>query len=390
MTQYLCPCPILFVVLIFLSAHIFAQPAAVSFDYERASFNNFQPLPAEQPLLVRGALPADIDRVEVNIHADLRKAPLLTSVWKRPAANGNVANFEAPLNFRLQPSRKYDFRIDYFRPLSAAERLALANSVLNNVDIYLGQAFELKGERIQMIRGVKRMLNDLFAIVSTQTQDYRNNSGRAFEGFSEVVAQRLRHIERIDLTQNIGAAGQSDVAAYARQLVGDLKQLIHAELAFLSKDPHSVLADRREATEYETERRPGFFSIHAGYGAVYLGGNIDQLIYDDAPYLGVALPFSTRKSAPAILRNAAITLSVFLRNLRDEAEQEVSGPIIGRPLALGLDYKLFQFIYLNGGAALLERRSPLAANPDVLEREIFIQPYLGVHAKVNLSLSFGN
>ena len=53
--------------LLFSSTTIIGQHQAVSFDYEKASFNNNQPLPAESHILVQGDVPKNVTIIELSV-----------------------------------------------------------------------------------------------------------------------------------------------------------------------------------------------------------------------------------------------------------------------------------------------------------------------------------
>ena len=78
-------------------------------------------------------------------------------------------------------------------------------------------------------------------------------------------------------------------------------------------------------------------------------------------------------------------MGVFTKNLEGDGGKEISGPLVGRPFYLGLDYKLFQFVRFNAGGAVLEE--PELAGMDNSNKRIFVQPFIGLSAKINLSLS---
>ena len=78
---------------------------------------------------------------------------------------------------------------------------------------------------------------------------------------------------------------------------------------------------------------------------------------------------------------------MFTDNFENDGGQKVTGPLISRPFYLGLDYKLFQFVRFNAGGAILEEPEMDAAGMETGSNRIFLQPFIGVSAKINLYLS---
>lgn len=153
----------------------------------------------------------------------------------------------------------------------------------------------------------------------------------------------------------------------------------------------SKLAISRYVDDYGTEKKQGFFSLSLGYGGVYLSGSWDDFTYDAAPYAGIAFPLSNSTIAPKFLRNSSVVLGAFLDNFEDEDGNEVTGMIVGRPFYAGLDYKLFEFVRFNAGAAFLEKTETITSGPEAgqTSTQAFIRPFVGLSARIDLSIGFG-
>jgi hypothetical protein len=203
-----------------------------------------------------------------------------------------------------------------------------------------------------------------------------------FSGFSDIVRNKLSDIKKMNL-KNLPSDSLKIIKA--EKTISSLKQLIESEVEYLLNEKLVKRVDRRYVDDYVTESKPGYFAINAGYGAVYLGGNLENLEYGTAPYLSIGFPFATSRVAPAFLRNSSLTVGIFLQNFELDDNTEVTGPIIKRPIQVGLDYKLFQFIRFNAGIALLEENTVNGSG--VEDQRIFVQPFIGLSAKFNLRLS---
>ncbi|MCB0593252.1 MAG: hypothetical protein H6557_09660 [Lewinellaceae bacterium] len=384
------PLSVLALMLLFFSQAT-AQYATVNFDYEKARFGENQPLPAETPIIFTGPITADIDIVEVRVFSPKgkeKREPLTLADWKRPKDKSGATNFNVLVNYKLRASKKYDIEVTYFRLISDKERQALASRLSQTVDTYIDSQMSSGDKRISFQSSSKKMLNEMNELAKSILSSYRRRSDEPIPTFSELVKMKIEQVESVKLDKAEGdAAGESSKAKMEQraQLIDELRALTAMEVKAMSGTNLLIFADSRYVEDYQTEDKAGYFSLNAGYGGVYLGGNLEKLEYGTSPYLGLSFPLSTSTIAPRFLRNASITMGVFTKNLEGDGGKEISGPLVGRPFYLGLDYKLFQFVRFNAGGAVLEE--PELAGMDNSNKRIFVQPFIGLSAKINLSLS---
>ena len=370
-----------------------AQYATVNFDYEKARFGENQPLPAETPIVFTGPVTADIDIVEVRIFSPKGKEKrdaLASADWKRPKDKSGATSFNVLANYKLRASKKYDIEVTYFRPISDKERQALTDRLTQTIDTYIDSQTGNGGKRISFDKSSKKMLHEMNELAASILSSYRRRSDEPIPSFSELVKMKIEQIESVNLKKAGEETSQEVVAAQSQkrsQLVEELRALTAMEAKAMSGKNLLIFADSRYVEDYPTEDKAGYFAINAGYGGVYLGGNLENLEYGTSPYLGLAFPLSTSTIAPRFLRNASITLGVFTDNFENDGGQKVTGPLISRPFYLGLDYKLFQFVRFNAGGAILEEPEMDAAGMETGSNRIFLQPFIGVSAKINLYLS---
>lgn len=379
--------------LITFTATLHAQYATVNFDYEKARFGENQPLPAETPIVFTGPITADIDIVEVRIFSpkgkDKRDA-LASADWKRPKDKSGATSFNVLANYKLRASKKYDIEVTYFRPISDKERQALTDRLTQTIDTYIDSQTGNGEKRISFEKSSKKMVHEMNELAASILSSYRRRSDEPIPAFSELVQMKIEQIESVNLKKAGEDASQEVVAAQSQkrsQLVAELRALTAMEAKAMSGKNLLIFADSRYVEDYPTEDKAGYFAINAGYGGVYLGGNLENLEYGTSPYLGLAFPLSTSTIAPRFLRNASITLGVITDNFENDGGQKVTGPLIGRPFYLGLDYKLFQFVRFNAGGAILEEPEMDATGAETGSNRIFLQPFIGLSAKINLYLS---
>jgi len=380
-------------ILAFLSSSLYGQYANVNFDPALRTFNNFKPLPSEEDMMFTGAVPANVNVVGFMFFRGKNKdykEPLYVANWERGAGDQSVS-FKLPVNYKLNASKKYNIRVKYFQKVANADREKIYGALKNNLDAYLGQNLQTGSKKIKLAKSSKSMMKDLNTIVDYGLREYRITNGIPFDGFSDLVKGQIEAIEDKKLNKVLFDAENTSQAMasakYRDQLIQDLQTLIHAEVRFLLNSDISRLINQYDIPDVKTEEKNGYFSLNVGYGAVFVDGDIDDLEYGNGLYLGLAFPLSTSTLAPKFFRNASVTLGVFAKNFEDVGDRgTITGPIVKRPIYLGLDYKLFQFIRFNVGVAALEEDSVNTGTISGIENRVFFRPFVGLSAKINLSI----
>ncbi len=380
------------ILILFFSSNLFAQYKTVNFNEELVQFNSHEPIPAEKDLLITGMIPATVQIVEVAVFTAKGKAtrdPLYKNIWRRQVGNTGT-QFKIPFNYKLNAGKEYDFTLNYFNPLTDDAKLELYDQLVQNLENYIDQSFQVGKKKLQFSKKTKHIMGDLNDIVNTGLSNYRTTNQFSFVGFSDIVRGQLKNIEDAKMKNASRIMNDQDKKNakhnYRHEMINKLKGMVRSETQFVLNNEWNTLYRSYAIDNTETEKRNGYFSINVGYGAVYLGGNLDNLSYGTAPYVGVSFPLSTSTIAPKFFRNASVTLGVFTDNFKDDKDNKITGPIIKKPIYLGLDYKLFQFIRFNAGAAFLEEQGENNGQVDGIEKRVFIQPFVGLSAKINLSI----
>lgn len=372
----------------------YSQYMTINYDLEKNYFNEGQPLPAEKTLMFTGLVPQGVDIIEISIlpsKAKSDKDRLYLASWKDFDNNANTS-YSLAVNYRLKASAQYDFRLDFFQEMSPAAQKQLTEQIIDQVTAYLDANIQMKGKSVTMARNEKKMVADLEEIINTALQDYRNQNDLGFSGLSGTVRQKLANLEAIafdklpkDDTAQVEQAQRQDVLT---DKIIDLKNVIRIEVSELMSSPWSKLGISRFVDDYETEQKKGTFSLSLGYGGVFLDGKLDNLSYGSSPYAGLAFPLSNSTIAPKFLRNSSLVLGVFFNDFEDQNGNTVSGMIFDKPIYLGLDYKLFEFVRFNAGAVALEKSSTISGS-DIITKETFFRPFVGLSARIDLSVGLG-
>ena len=373
----------------------FGQYGAVNFDLDKNYFNEGQPLTAEKPLMFNGLVPKGIDIIEISIFpakAKNEKNLLYLASWK-DFDNDTNTSFSIAVNYPLRASEKYDFRLDYYQRIDAAKQEELHYRIVSLAIQYLEANINIKGKTISLANSKKKIMADLDQIVETVLDDYRAQDGIGFDGFSQTIHYKLEQIENATFGKmpkdSTAVRAKSEREMTVADKIADLEKAITSQIRKVTHKSWSKLTMSRYIDDYETEPRKGSFSINVGYGGVYLEGSLNELSYDAAPYMGLSFPLSNSTLAPKFMRNSSVTMGVFLQNMEDKHGNRISGVLVGRPLYLGLDYKIFEFVRFNAGAAFLEKTVNSPNGGDSLNQSILIRPFIGLSARIDLSIGFG-
>jgi antitoxin component of MazEF toxin-antitoxin module len=366
----------------------YAQFTSVTYDTDKQWFNEGQALPAEEALVVKGVLPQGVERIEIQILSS--KSDLLySSVGKRLPNN----EFAIPLSYKLRSSDKYDFRIAFFQKLSANEKNALTEKINTTLDTYI--EVNLSGDKsIELLKKSGKTVKEMNALVADMLDRYRNQIADWNPEFSEVVRLKLEQMDKADLSKNYVKGDTTTNVQTVRsntraRLINEMKEQVRREVGQMLNMEMLVLSETQLVDNYPTESKENGLSINVGYGGVYLSSDQDNFVYGASPYVGLAFPLGNSVLGSKFLGNTSLTLGFFWENFEDENGNEVTGFLVNRPVYLGLDHKLFKFIRINAGATFLEGVQ-VPTMPNMNEgRNVLVRPYLGLSARIDLSIGLG-
>lgn len=355
---------------------LIAQYKTVNLNFEDAYIGDNNPLPAETNILFTGAIPSYIDRIELNLlHSNGKPKPLHTSVWQRPLDN-KEKTYSLPVNYKFRSSSSYDIEVRYFQTLSDAQRQQVIQTLNERLKLFLETQLTQNQKMIEWEEKPKRLLEDMNAMLRSDLQNYRTGTAAPRILLSDLVALQMEKMEKIRTRDSTSVVRMADEQVLLRQLLKD-------ELNRMLPAPIYKVADARYLEDCPTESKKGALAVNAGYGGVYFTGEPgEDLDYDTAPFVGFSFPLGNSAFAPRFFSNTYLGFGVFLQDFENSEKQELTGPITGLPIYASLDHKLFQFIYLNIGATLLEE------NTTSDRQALFVRPFIGLSAKVNLSLQF--
>jgi hypothetical protein len=378
---------VVFILLVFIPLWGQAQFQSVEYDVVKHQINAGRALPSEEAFYVRGILPDDVDMVELTIFKS-----------NKNKSSGRVYSWRAPYQFPtnsyeifvadpLRSNYSYSLHFSFFKKADMDEMDALKNAIHQNLEAYIRANYQVRRRNITSLVSDKVFINHLNQIVIQGIDNYAHLLGQDFRGFSDLVRQKVDQTRKMSLRNarfNIvnRRENQNERAVYADQLINELVDLTKAETSQFLRSNMLMLVDVRHVESYPTEKKPFYLPLNVGYAGTYFSGDFNNLNYGTAPFVGLSVPLGNRKFTK-ILGNASFSTGVMLTNMENNQGQEISGPLIGRPIYAGLGYTIFRVLRFNAGAALTS--SELNGNAE----DVTIYPFLGFSLEFNLWLGFG-
>ncbi|PRY10136.1 hypothetical protein CLV24_11553 [Pontibacter ummariensis] len=378
--------------LLLYASPLFAQYETVVFNYDRAYFNEGQPLPAESNLMLTGEVGRNIRLVELAIYrtADTSKEPLYTNIWKARGANTDK-QFVLPVNYPLRGNEKYTLVLSYYAPASIRQKRQLLRQLTSALDAYIDQSFEVSRSSVELRQHPKKLRSDLNAIVNQGLGLYRNQIDYDFRGFSDIVLDKLEQLDELRLRKaklNILAREDDDNRTvrlkYAQEQIEALKEMVNQELVQYANTRLLVLVDRKKITDYATEKTKNVLALNLGYGGVYYSGDTDNLSSDTAPYAGISIPLGRAAFSSTFWSRSSISTGVFLKNLDFGDDNVATGPVVKRPVYVALGYRALPFVRINAGATVLQSDQGSNSISDFNVDRVYVRPFIGLSLELNL------
>lgn len=364
-----------------------AQYETMIINYEKSCFNENEALPAAKYFMMQGIVQENIPYVEVRIYSGKGykkgKKPIHETFWKS-SKKDNSRTFAIPINFKLRGNSNYDVLINYYRPTTNDERAKIKENIFKTLDAYVNESFELSSKKMEFKRSERQVMNDLNTIVNTGFSLYRNRTLVTFKGFSDMVKVKLAQINSTKLKKASKVTGD-DRSGYRKKVIEDLSALLHREVNQYFNNDLYVLVDDKIIADYPTKKLGSALPLNVGYGAAFFNYDPQNFDYGTAPYIGLSFPLGKEGAASPFLSNSSISIGAFVTNFKNQAGDEISGPIFKRPTYAGYGYRFFRFIRLNAGVAFTESVATAGGTTNI-KTNVKIQPFLGLSAEFRISL----
>ncbi len=389
---------ILAVLCVSLAGSLAAQNQTLVLNYEKSTFGEGQPLPAGEKFFVSGAVGPEIGYVAIDFMSAKGYSPnkkaIYSSFWKRSRGN-KTPQFTMPVNYKLREGKDYDIYLGYYKTVSEAEREQVKQSMDETIDAYLFQSFEVSRNRMKLRKSPKQVMHDLDEIMASGLSLFKSRTAIEFPGFSDLVLSKLKEADKIKLGKgrflNFGPENEDATArqAYREKTMEDLKAIISSEMRQYLNTELYVLVDDLYINDYSTEKVKNSFAVNVGYGAAIINANPDEFNYASAPYLGISVPLGKEGLSSPILSRTSISFGAFLKNVTDQNDVRLSGPIFKVPTYAGVGVRPFKFVRLNLGAVFLEEKATAGQISGVRDR-FEVRPFVGLSAEFNISIGFAD
>lgn len=365
-----------------------AQQNSVVYDYGNNWFNQGGELPSETNFTINGQIPLAVSRVAVEVRKSGKENALYETQWSRPMGNATTS-VSIPVKYKLRSNNLYDFDLKFYRLTENADKKNIKKQLFTALDGYVDGVVNVGKQKISFSKNTSVMMDELYQIVDQSLVYYEPITGFDFPGFSDIVRIKIDQINdtRLSLSKvNVGKQENKSGTrqAYSQKLLKELKALLHNEVSpYVMQDAY-VLSEVRTISEVETAKTTNYITLQGGYGAIYIDGDLDNANYFDGMYAGLVLPLGKPAFAPKFIQRASISAGVFLRNFQDSNGETISGPIVNRPVYIGLGYNLIKFVKFNAGAVILENKSgdeTFSLNVDNMR----VRPFVGLSAQIKLS-----
>lgn len=372
---------VLFVFLFSIS--LYAQYPVVTFNYERSGFNEGQPLPSETYFILNGAVSTQVRMVEMVLYAnaDLKKQELYSSVWKREF-NNTKQSFSMPVHYKLRSDRDYTVVLNYYREAQQAEIENLRQELNYTLDAYVDLNFIQGKKSFSLVKNSSAMISDLNSIVNESLKNYRSLSNYNFEGFSDLVRDQIKAIEGVSYNRMFGKkADADDRESKSAMYLERLKTHLHLEAAHIFNSGLLATGDSKIIKNYPTVEQKSIITLNFGYGGVLLDHTSAETTIGHGVMAGLTIPLGKQAFAKEFFSRSAIVTGIYLNDFTGSGGEKLTGPVINKPVFLGLGYNIFQFMRVTAGGVVL---TEVSGTQGLTLGDIQVKPFVGISADINL------
>jgi hypothetical protein len=288
------------------------------------------------------------------------------------------------MNYKLRGGDEYDLYVSYYRKVSAKELMNFRNELFSSLNAYIDQNTEFNKKHIELFKNGRSMVEDMNSIVSSAFTYYENTTGVEFQGFSDLVLDKINLISKSNQNKFLGRkSSQSQNLELKQEELNELKIRVHSEVIGLFNENLAIMADTKIIDNYPVEKTRSPLVIHGGYGAVFLDDEVTNENMAGAPIIGLTIPLGNKAFSSRFWSNSAILAGVYFNNFDGKSGIEITGPVIKRPFYVGYGYKVYRFIRLSAGVTVLENSTANSTISDISEN-IYFRPFIGISADLNL------
>lgn len=375
---------------VFLSTlSLLGQVTTVDLDLLQNKINGGKPLPAEQAFYIRGAIPEKIEMVTLKIYPPKKTEKAGYSYfWKSPFGYKDIS-YQVLVSNPLRSNEDYYLEIGFYQRAGSEQIEEVRALISQNIKTYLSTITSIKKGGIHFSESDIVILNNMKKIVEQGAYYFELPNGEQFPGFSDITQSKLEQREKLKMGKakyNATGVGENDNAraVYAAQYLEELNAIISSEISQYLSPNMLVRVDEKIFDNYPTEKTSNALPINIGYGGISLSEGLPNQEFVHGPYVGVSFPLGNRTFA-RFMNNMSISAGAFISGkMENSLNERISGPVIERPVYVGLGYNFFRVIRLNAGGTFITTEKLSGNNVNSF------QPFIGVSAEFKLWLGFGN
>ncbi|SFB31341.1 hypothetical protein [Algoriphagus aquimarinus] len=366
-----------------------AQVTTINLDLITGQINGGLPLPAEDEFYIRGAIPEKIEMVKLIIYPSKRTEKAgHTYFWKAPFGYKDLS-YQVFMTDPLRSNSDYHMEFSYYQKAGADQILEVRNLIHQNIKTYLSTVTTIKRGGIKFSESDEVLINNLSLIVNKGAFYFELPNGQSFPGFSDITRAKLEQRSKLKMGKakfNVIGLTKNDNAraAYADEYISDLEDILISEVDQFLSPNMLVRVDEKVFQNYPTEKLANSLPINVGYGAISLSKDLSNQEFVMSPYAGFSFPLGNRTFAK-FMNNMSISTGFFLSgDMKNQLDEKISGPVLDRPVYVGLGYNFFRFIRLNAGGTFITTEQLNGTNQNSF------QPFVGLSAEFNIWLGIGS
>ncbi|SDD78092.1 hypothetical protein SAMN04488104_10605 [Algoriphagus faecimaris] len=374
---------------LFQSPYSFSQIPTINLDIIQTEINGGNPLPSEESFYIRGAIPKNIEMVQVSIFQSKKsESKAYSYFWKAPFGYEELS-YQVLVSDPLRSSEEYDLRFSFYRQAGKDQMEEVRNLIFQNIETYLSTVTTVQRGKIKFLDSNELILSRLNQIVEEGAYYFELPNGKSFSGFSDLIKNKLeqgRKLKLKDAKLNLPdlEEDQNARAAYAATYLKELQSTLKSEVNQYLTPNMLVRVDELSFQKYPTEKKPNSLTLNAGYGAIMLSQGLPEREFVSSPYAGLSFPLGNRAFS-RFMNNLTLSTGVFISGkMENSLNERISGPLLDRPVYAGLGYNIFRFFRINAGATFL------TTNQMDGSKNRTINPYVGISADFRIWLGLGN
>ena len=344
-----------------------SQIPTVIFQQEFQSFDGGISLPAQKNFFISGDISESITKVGLQIYTSSKLDKLYYSAFWSENINDKSPTFNILVNKLLRSNEEYTLVLDFYTKVEKPEHLQMVNMLQNSISEYVNAQTRIKRGYLIFNKPPEAIVNDINAIVRSAFRDYDIEMFR----FSGIITDKIKQIESLKIKTE-----REDINAVSA--LSELKNLLDSEIRAYLPQEINKLVYQTIIKDYPTQKLPNVLGINLGYGATFF----DETNIGYAPYAGLSIPLGNLTFAPFMSR-ISVSTGIFLSDIEDENNLLYTGPVIKKPIYLGLGYRVYDFVRINAGAVMLEKSTAPST------KDIDIRPYVGISIDLSLWIGLG-